>query len=134
MNFNPDGSIRSVFSGDILWQSEIRKIGKHDWKITVYQRDDGAFVGYEWRRAAEWIRGVVNEAGEPYVSEADPWWKTEEDWPKYDHNRSDDGLPVTLAKWYEEDRDVIKSTLAKVREPAAQAVPQPTAAAPEPGM
>ena len=134
MNFHPDGSIRSVFSGEIFWQSGIRQIGKHDWKITIYQDDNNVFVDYEWCRAAERIKGVVTRNGEPYISEADPWWKPASQWPKYDGNKSDAGLPRTLASWYAEHKETIQRTLAKARAQIAQNQAAPATAAPEPGM
>lgn len=102
----------SAFSlaGDILWRSAPRRIGKHEWRVTVYRLASGrAVLGYEWRRAAETISG--------FAYPPSPRWQRDVDWPKYD--RQDGhyaGLPRTLLKLYQKHRADLSTHL---RRPAA---------------
>ena len=96
----PGREAPSAFSlaGDILWRSAPRRIGKHEWRVTVYRLASGrAVLGYEWRRAAETISG--------YTFPPNPRWRRDVDWPKYDrHDGQHAGLPRTLLKLYQEHR------------------------------
>lgn len=97
-------------AGDILWRSAPRRIGKHEWRVTVYRLASGrAVLGYEWRRAAETISGFAFPPG--------PRWQRDVDWPKYDrHDGQYAGLPRTLLKLYQEHRADLSRHL---RRPAA---------------
>ena len=85
-------------AGEILFRSEPRLIGKHEWRVTVYRHSqDRVVVGYEWRRAAETILGFTYPPA--------PYWRRDEDWPRYDHNDGMyAGMPRTLRRLYEEHR------------------------------
>ena len=85
-------------SGEILFRSPLRKIGKHEWRVNVYRhRQYGAVVGYEWRRAAETIMGRTFAPA--------PYWRRDVDWPRYNHNDGQyAGMPRTLARLYDTHR------------------------------
>ena len=87
--------------GTIYFRSAPRRIGKHEWRMVVYQAHhrigkQRAFIGYEWRRLDNPDR-----------------WRRDEDWPRYDWNRHNSGLPKTLRKIWEEHEDERKEALAK---------------------
>lgn len=97
----PDAPSAFAGSGEILFRSALRKIGKHEWRVTVYRhRRYGAVVGYEWRRAAETIMGRNFPP--------DPYWQRDVNWPRYDHNDGQyAGMPRTLARLYDAHRVAI---------------------------
>jgi len=83
-----------AYMGTVLYQSAPRKIGKHEWRVTVYRslyHDNRAMLGYEWRR--EYTPALGGE-----------WWRRDTDWPRYNHNDGQfAGLPKTLAKLYQDE-------------------------------
>ena len=109
MPLNPDTTpAPSAFAGAgaILFRSPPRRIGKHEWRVTVYRhRQHGAIVGYEWRRAAETVMGLTCPPG--------PYWRRDEHWPRYDRNDGQfAGMPRTLRRLYRTHQPNIAAHLA----------------------
>lgn len=96
--------------GEILWQSPVRRIGKHDWRITLYRyryHDNKPLIGYEWRKPADMIPGFT-------LSTWESRWRRDEDWPRYNpHDGMYAGLPRTLRRLWEQHRDEIERAKAK---------------------
>ena len=87
--------------GKIFYRSPPRKIGKHEWRMVVYRshyRTNGknAFIGYEWRRLDNPDR-----------------WQRDEDWPRYDWNRHNSGLPKTLRLLHQEHEEERNKAMAE---------------------
>lgn len=72
--------VAHLFDGPVLHTGPVERIGKHDWIVVIYHHDrwEKASLYYAWRAA---------EGGE---------WRHGRDWPRYDGDRSDDGLPLSL--------------------------------------
>ena len=93
------------FGGNrIIRQSEPTRIGKHEWRLTLYHSDrsDRPLIGYEWRR----MDGAPIRCKCPidayYYLDGSTWMRDQE-WPSYNHNDGQyDGLPRTLRKLWEE--------------------------------
>ena len=92
------------FAGNrIIRQSEPKRIGKHEWRLTLYRSEhhERPLIGYEWRRAdrspirRKCPRGV-------YFLDGSTWMR-DEDWPSYNHNDGQSaGMPRTLRKLWEQ--------------------------------
>lgn len=109
----------------VLWTSEPLVIGKHEWRIVVgdflhlvaidraigRHNTNGRATFYEWRPLA--YRGNSRD------------WRDEREWPTYDGDRSDCGIPRTLRKLWERERTTIRALLQPVLAgQAAAAKPQ----------
>lgn len=91
----PQG-IDHLFRGGVaLEASQPRRIGKHEWAHVIYRRENGSLSEYYiWRRADQlWPDRAAG-------------WRHGHDWPTYDHNRSDDGLPSSLLALWESVQEV----------------------------
>ena len=87
---------RSAFATgcEILEISDPFRIGKHEWRLTLYRTREGkVYTGYEWRKPAVRIMGT----------EFPPdFWRRDVDWPRYDLNDGlYAGLPKTLLRLWE---------------------------------
>ena len=85
----------------ILFSSEIRKIGKHEWRIVVVTHERyGRVTAYQWRKVAHELAPRPNS------------WRSDREWPTYN---GDDGiycgLPKTLIRIYEKQQDEIGAAL-----------------------
>ena len=97
---------RSAFSfagNRIIRQSEPMRIGKHEWRLTLYRSDhhDRPLIGYEWRRAD---RSPIRRKcpGGVYHLDGSTWMR-DQDWPSYNHNDGEyAGMPRTLRKLWEQ--------------------------------
>ena len=94
------------FGGNrILRQSEPTRIGKHEWRLTLYRSPHHAepLIGYEWRRTdGRPIRRTC--PGGDYWLDGSTWMR-DEDWPSYNHNDGGwGGMPRTLRKLWERCR------------------------------
>ena len=87
----------------IIRISEPMRIGKHEWRLTLYQPRDPAYgvvVGYEWRRLDR--RGFVRRTRAGSYTVPGDLWMRHTDWPHYDtDNGQTGGLPKTLIKLWE---------------------------------
>ena len=84
--------------GEIVWASPHRKVGKHEWRLTIYRINKRRYLGYEWRRAPQTIMGEDFPSG--------PYWRQDVDWPKYNSNDGMwAGLPKSLLKLYNDTQD-----------------------------
>ena len=91
------------FGGNrILRQSEPMKIGKHEWRLTLYRspHHDRPLIGYEWRRTDG--RPIRRRCpGGDYRLDGSTWMR-DRDWPSYNHNDGEwGGMPRTLRKLWE---------------------------------
>ncbi len=76
--------VAHLFDGEILFVSDWERIGVHDWCLVIYSsRLYGPSNYYAWRRSAD--------VGQPVSP-----WRHGQDFPSYDRDRSDDGLPTSL--------------------------------------
>ena len=81
----------------VLYETPIIRIGKHDWKLQVYQHPIyGNCTRYLWQRMI---------TRDPKV------WIAECEWPTYDGNETHGGLPRTLAKLYARYKQEIENAL-----------------------
>ena len=79
----------------MYYASEPIKIGKHDWRVIVVDSRFGnsRCTEYQWR-------GMFG------------YWRSSRDWPSYDINNGMTlGLPKTLAKLYEREKDALSAVL-----------------------
>ena len=84
------------WQAEVLYRSPVWHIGKHDWRMVVYIHPRwGNCTGFEWRKpsAGRWGRDV--------------------DWPRYNGDHCDGGIPSTLRKLYKAHKAEIKAALAK---------------------
>ena len=92
------------FAGNrIIRQSEPKRIGKHEWRLTLYRSEhhERPLIGYEWRRAD---RSPIRRKcpGGVYFLDGSTWMR-DEDWPSYNHNDGQyAGMPRTLRKLWEQ--------------------------------
>ena len=111
--------LTTALYGDAVWQSEPERIGKHEWRVTVWEPYAGAhrFVGYEWRRADG--RGFVDHRGRWHGPEGSrgTGWYADEEWPRYDRNNGQTaGMPATLRKLYERHYPTFSKHLRQAKE------------------
>lgn len=83
----------------LLWSSEPMRIGRHDWRLIVFEHDRyGRCTRYEFRGPAAVHSNSDGSA-----------WSSERKWPSWDGNHSDGGMPKTLRALFDRNE-------AKVRE------------------
>ncbi len=93
----------SPWCGDVLYRTPIWRIGKHEWRMVVYVEPRyGNCTSFEWRKAAHKFCGYDWPATR---------WAQDVDWPRYDGNHCDGGMPKTLRKLYEAHKTEIKAAL-----------------------
>ena len=85
----------------IVNHSQPIRIGKHEWRLTLYRNNsDRPLIGYEWRPADGSPIRRSSPAGDYFLHHTT--WMRDEDWPRYDHNDGQyAGLPHTLRKLWE---------------------------------
>ena len=92
------------FGGNrIIRQSEPTRIGKHEWRLTLYRsgHSDRPLIGYEWRRT-DGAQIRCKCPGGDYWLDGSTWMRDQE-WPSYNHNDGQyAGLPRTLRKLWQE--------------------------------
>lgn len=82
---------------ETIYATAPRRIGVHEWACVVYRHAAyGMCTDYVWRRVDQ-NRGAFRRA---------------DDWPTYDGNDSDSGMPRTLRKLYAENVDAIRIALS----------------------
>ena len=71
----------------ILWQSPLRLIGKHYWRLTIYRNlnlhGGTPLTGYEWVRRREETSGGISDLMAGHPGSVTP------DWPRYNDQRRD---------------------------------------------
>jgi len=85
--------------------SESMKIGKHEWRICVFNHETyGPCTDYHWRRLPENICGLT------YF---DDTWRNMEDWPTYNSNNGESsGCPKTLKTLYAHNKPTVDKLLS----------------------
>ena len=98
----PNPEPRSPFiylAKSIIRHSAPFQIGKHQWRLTLYEHPHyGLVTGYEWRRAdgADFRTGRRTYRGDT--------WYLDEDWPSYNHNNGETaGMPKGLRHLWNEN-------------------------------
>lgn len=91
----PNSHPRSAFTfraKRIVRHSDPVTIGKHQWRLTLYEHPHyGLLTGYEWRRADG---AGFRTKGRTYRGDT---WYLDEDWPSYNHNNGETaGMPKAL--------------------------------------
>jgi hypothetical protein len=87
-----------------VWTSQPTVIGRHEWRLTLIDfinllgRKDKC-IGYEWRKIPNSPTGVVAEAE----------WQDVERWPTFDINDTDEGLPRSLRRLYEQHEGAVRA-------------------------
>ncbi len=78
-------SVANLIMGDVYFVSDWERIGAHDWAFVIYRHQVFGWVTscYVWRRAADHGRALGA-------------WSRDEDFPTYDKNKADGGLPRSL--------------------------------------
>lgn len=91
----PPPRVAHLVAGPVKHISQPRRIGVHDWLYVIYEsRSYGLVADYLWRR--RWPGSPEHEWGD-YAPSAR--------WPRYDSNRSDNGLPAGLRQLWEDERE-----------------------------
>ena len=87
-----DKSAFGFASNRIVRHSDPVTIGRHEWRLTLYESAHyGLLTGYEWRRADG---AGFHRKGRTY--RGDTWYR-DEDWPSYNHNDGQTGgMPKRL--------------------------------------
>ena len=95
-----------------VWTSQPTVIGRHEWRLTLIDfinllgRKDKC-IGYEWRKIPNIPTGVVAEAE----------WQDVERWPTFDINDTDEGLPRSLRRLYEQHEGAVRAWCDKAEVP-----------------
>lgn len=91
----PPPAVAHLLSGPVRHLSAARRLGVHDWLYVIYESPSYGLVSdYLWRR--RWEGSPESEWGDYARSER---------WPRYDNNRSDNGLPAGLRQLWEDERE-----------------------------
>jgi hypothetical protein len=91
----PAPRVAHLVPGPVRHVSPPRRLGLHDWLYVIYESAHYGLVSdYLWRR--RWDGSPEDEWGDYARSER---------WPRYDSNRSDNGLPAGLRQLWEDERE-----------------------------
>lgn len=95
---SPPNNLWSPEQSTRLYTSPPMRIGKHWWRCIVYRHPIyAACTQYQW------VRAGVSWTGEK--------WRSDRDWPRFNGNDTDLGLPRSLGKLYEKFAADIQASL-----------------------
>ena len=90
-----------LYTHESIWQSAPRRIGKHDWRVIIWESTHhGRCTSFEFRELP-----IVYSDG----TQQQRMWFDEDWWPNY---KRGDGLPRSLKGLYQKNRDEIEAVLA----------------------